>query len=128
MKILYAVLVVLFILPGLFLLWAMWKGLRASGHLAWADSAKLPPGNRRLTRVVGFGGLVLVPLGCLLGILIRPEPNVFASEAVGGLTGGGIWFIAMMCVAIRLAPKRVGREEVSKKIGTAKPSDRSRLP
>jgi hypothetical protein len=125
MKILF---VVLFVVPALFLLWAMWKGVRASGHMAWADSAKLPRADRRLVRIVGFGGPLLIVAASLLGILVRPEPSFLASEAVGAGIGGGIWFVAMFCVTIRRAPKSTEGPEVDNTDRPTQLSSESRGP
>jgi hypothetical protein len=100
---------VLFLVPLAFLLWAAFKGLSFNTRMEWRETAKRPKTDRRLLRIAGFGGPVIIAASCGIGIAIRPEQNVFASEAAGAGVGIALWFIVVFAVAIKVTPSHSQR-------------------
>jgi hypothetical protein len=101
MSVLVAVTLGMLVVSGGFLMWVMVRALRASTKVTLEQTARLPRMRRRTTRIVVFGSAPFILLGCIAGIAVRPDPNLFKSEAIGGAIAVSIALAAMTVVTLR---------------------------
>ena len=118
---LVAVILGLFVVSGGFLMWSMIRALTASSKMTVEQTARMPRGQRRANRIVGFGSIPFVLLGCIAGIAIRPDPNLYKSELTGGGIAAAIWLAAMTVVTLR------SMSYPSKEATTGKTAERAEL-
>lgn len=91
------------LVPCAVMAWATVRAFTSRTRLTVEATAELPPAHRRWLRVVGFGGVPLVLLGGVAGMLLRPMPNLFASELIGCGVAGAVWIVAIWTIALRAA-------------------------
>lgn len=91
-----------FLIPSLFLMWAMVKGLQSSGHLMKEDADRMTRNRRRVywTWVVFFPTSVAV--GGILGAVLKSSRGAVAGSFVGDIVGVGVALIVSVPVAVYL--------------------------
>ena len=89
------------VVPLAFMMWAALQGFKSSIDVTVDETAKLSPGHRKWMRVLAFGGPLLIILGGVVGVVLRPAPNIFESELIGCSGAGAAWISAAWMTAIR---------------------------
>lgn len=87
------------IVPSCFLMWAALRGFKSSVDGTTDATAKLSPVHRRWMRIIAFGSLPLIVLGGVVGMVLRPAPNIFKSELIGCGVAGAVWILALWITA-----------------------------
>lgn len=90
---------VMLLIPVGFLSWVMFKAMIANKRMVYTQTAKLPRRRRAWVRLMALGGIFIIAAGGIIGIVLRPDPNIFASEVIGVTAAGGVWFVIVVILA-----------------------------